>query len=56
MNQTIDDVAFREAFADADGFHIRYLQAGTGDPVLRIHGAAGLDLTLSDALWHRSTA
>jgi pimeloyl-ACP methyl ester carboxylesterase len=50
MNQTIDDVAFREAFADADGFHIRYLQAGTGDPVLRIHGAAGLDLTRSDAL------
>ena len=53
MNQTIDDVAFRESFADADGFRIRYVQAGTGDPVLRIHGAAGLELSRTDALLAR---
>lgn len=50
MNQTIDDVVFREAYAAADGFEVRYLQAGAGEPVLRIHGAAGLDLTRTDYL------
>jgi pimeloyl-ACP methyl ester carboxylesterase len=33
--------AFLERFVDADGFHIRYLEAGRGDPLVHLHGAGG---------------
>ena len=46
----MDDVLFREAHVDADVFRIRYLEAGSGAPVLRIHGATGLQLTRTDTL------
>jgi pimeloyl-ACP methyl ester carboxylesterase len=41
---------FRENFVDADGFRVRYLEAGEGQPVLYIHGAGGLDVGLAEEL------
>lgn len=41
---------FREKFVDADGFHIRYLEAGQGDPIIHVHGAGGLRLYRSHEL------
>jgi pimeloyl-ACP methyl ester carboxylesterase len=35
-------VAFHEGFVEADGFRIRYLEAGAGPPLVCLHGAAGL--------------
>jgi pimeloyl-ACP methyl ester carboxylesterase len=34
-----------ERYIDADGFHIRFLEAGTGDPVVYFHGAGGLRIS-----------
>ena len=33
--------AFTEGFVEADGFRIRYQQAGTGQPLICFHGAGG---------------
>jgi pimeloyl-ACP methyl ester carboxylesterase len=47
---------FREKFVDADGFRIRYLEAGSGTPLVHFHGAGGLHLYRSHellALKHR---
>jgi pimeloyl-ACP methyl ester carboxylesterase len=41
---------FREKFVDADGFHIRYLEAGQGEPIVHFHGAGGLHLYRSHEL------
>jgi pimeloyl-ACP methyl ester carboxylesterase len=41
---------FREQFVDADGFHIRYLEAGQGEPIIHFHGAGGLRLYRSHQL------
>jgi pimeloyl-ACP methyl ester carboxylesterase len=50
-NKTIDaGQAFREKFVDADGFRIRYLEAGSGDPVLYLHGGGGLEITRAHEL------
>ncbi len=38
-------MAFREAWIAADGFRIRYMEAGQGTPLLHLHGAGGLRLT-----------
>jgi len=38
-------VAFREGWIEADGFQIRYLEAGEGTPLVHLHGAGGLRLT-----------
>ena len=38
-------MAFREGFIDADGFRIRYMEAGDGAPLEHLHGAGGLRLT-----------
>ena len=35
---------FREHHIDADGFRIRYLEAGDGPPLVHLHGAGGLRL------------
>ena len=35
---------FKEAFIDADGFHIRYVEAGSGPPLVCLHGGGGLRL------------
>jgi pimeloyl-ACP methyl ester carboxylesterase len=36
------DVAFAERYVEADGFRIRYLEAGQGEPLVCMHGAGGL--------------
>lgn len=41
---------FREKFVDADDFHIRYLEAGQGEPIVHFHGAGGLHLFRSHEL------
>ena len=41
---------FREKYVDADGFRIRYLEAGTGTPLIHFHGAGGLRLYRSHEL------
>jgi len=38
-------VAFTEGHLEADGFRIRYLEAGQGNPVVMLHGAGGLVLS-----------
>jgi pimeloyl-ACP methyl ester carboxylesterase len=37
--------AFREGFVEADGFRIRYAEAGQGAPLVHLHGAGGLRLS-----------
>jgi pimeloyl-ACP methyl ester carboxylesterase len=37
--------AFKEGFVEADGFRIRYMEAGQGVPLVHLHGAGGLRLT-----------
>ena len=37
--------AFRESFVEADGFRIRYMEAGGGPPLVHLHGAGGLRLS-----------
>ena len=37
--------AFREGFVEADGFRIRYMEAGDGPALIHLHGAGGLRLT-----------
>jgi pimeloyl-ACP methyl ester carboxylesterase len=38
-------LGFREDFVEADGFRIRYLEAGAGDAVVMLHSAIGLYVT-----------
>ncbi|MDH3598386.1 MAG: alpha/beta hydrolase [Candidatus Tectomicrobia bacterium] len=44
------DVTFTEGHIEADGFNIRYLSAGQGDPLVGLHGAGGLRLGRAHAL------
>jgi pimeloyl-ACP methyl ester carboxylesterase len=37
--------AFKEGHVEADGFRIRYMEAGHGAPLAHLHGAGGLHLT-----------
>jgi pimeloyl-ACP methyl ester carboxylesterase len=46
-------VAFHEAFIDADGFRIRYMEAGDGPPLVHLHGAGGLRLNAAHDLLAR---
>ncbi|HEY2592645.1 MAG TPA: alpha/beta hydrolase [Chloroflexota bacterium] len=39
---TLAQTRFTEKFVDADGFHIRYLEAGSGRPLVYLHSAGGL--------------
>ncbi|HEY7062694.1 MAG TPA: alpha/beta hydrolase [Chloroflexota bacterium] len=39
---TVEPAAWQERYVDADGFHIRYLEAGQGPPLVWFHGAGGL--------------
>ncbi len=36
--------SFKEAFVEADGFRIRYVEAGSGPPLICLHGGGGLRL------------
>jgi pimeloyl-ACP methyl ester carboxylesterase len=42
--------AFVERYVDADGFHIRYLESGQGEPLVCLHGAGGPRVSRSHAL------
>jgi pimeloyl-ACP methyl ester carboxylesterase len=46
-------VAFAEGFIEADGFRIRYCEAGEGPPLVHLHGAGGLRLTRAHDLLAR---
>jgi pimeloyl-ACP methyl ester carboxylesterase len=35
-------LTFKEGFVEADGFRIRYLEAGQGEPLVMLHGGGGL--------------
>jgi pimeloyl-ACP methyl ester carboxylesterase len=41
---------FREGFVEADGFRIRYCEAGQGTPLVHLHGAGGLRLNVAHDL------
>jgi pimeloyl-ACP methyl ester carboxylesterase len=41
---------FKEAYVDADGFRIRYREAGRGSPLVTLHGAGGLRVSRSHEL------
>lgn len=45
--------AFKEGFVEADGFRIRYLEAGQGASLVHLHGAGGLRLTPAHDLLSR---
>ena len=47
------ETAFREGYVDADGFTIRYMQAGEGAPLVHLHGAGGLRLSPAHELLAR---
>src|SRR5207244_2297819 len=47
------ETAFRERHVDADGFRIRYMEAGAGVPLVHLHGAGGLRLTPAHELLAR---
>ena len=42
LKTTAPATSFREGFVEADGFKIRYLEAGTGEPLVVLHGGGGL--------------
>lgn len=44
---------FREGHVEADGFRIRYMEAGQGTPLVHLHGAGGLRLTPAHDLLSR---
>jgi pimeloyl-ACP methyl ester carboxylesterase len=44
---------FREGHVEADGFRIRYVEAGQGTPLVHLHGAGGLRLTPAHDLLSR---
>jgi pimeloyl-ACP methyl ester carboxylesterase len=43
-------VAFREQWTEADGFRIRYMEAGEGPPLVHLQGAGGMRLNPSHDL------
>ena len=45
---------FRNEFVDADGFRIRYQEAGEGPTIVHLHDTGGLRLTLAHDLLSRS--
>ncbi len=47
-------MSFRESFVNADGFRIRYMEAGDGPPLIHLHGAGGLHLTPAHDLLSQS--
>jgi pimeloyl-ACP methyl ester carboxylesterase len=49
-----DGAAFREGWVEADGFRIRFMEAGDGPPLIHLHGAGGLRLTPAHDLLSRT--
>ena len=48
-----DAASFREGHVEADGFRIRYREAGEGPPLVHLHGAGGMRLSPSHNLLAR---
>lgn len=48
-----DAASFREGHVEADGFRIRYREAGDGPPLVHLHGAGGMRLSPSHELLAR---
>jgi pimeloyl-ACP methyl ester carboxylesterase len=46
-------VAFGEAYVEADGFRIRYVEAGMGPVLVHLHGVGGVSLTPAHDLLSR---
>ncbi|ETX09323.1 alpha/beta fold hydrolase [Candidatus Entotheonella palauensis] len=46
----VPDDLFMEAYVEADGFRIRYCEAGQGEPLVCLHGAGGLRLSPAHTL------
>ncbi len=46
----VPDPLFTEGYIEADGFRMRYKEAGAGEPLVSLHGAGGLRLSRSHAL------
>ena len=46
----VPDVLFTEGYVEADGFRMRYQEAGQGDPLVCLHGAGGLRLSRAHTL------
>jgi pimeloyl-ACP methyl ester carboxylesterase len=46
----IPDGLFTEGYVEADGFRIRYQEAGQGEPLVSLHGAGGLRLSRAHVL------
>jgi pimeloyl-ACP methyl ester carboxylesterase len=44
-DQSAAGSVFKEGHIEADGFRIRYMEAGRGAPLVHLHGAGGLRLT-----------
>ena len=44
MTQAAAGAAFREGHVEADGFRIRYAEAGDGPALVHLHGAGGMRL------------
>jgi pimeloyl-ACP methyl ester carboxylesterase len=51
--ETAQGSAFSEGLVEADGFRIRYMEAGQGTPLVHLHGAGGLRLTPAHELLSR---
>jgi pimeloyl-ACP methyl ester carboxylesterase len=47
------DASFQEGHVEADGFRIRYMEAGEGPPLVHLHGAGGLRLSPAHELLRR---
>jgi pimeloyl-ACP methyl ester carboxylesterase len=47
----IPDALFTEGYVEADGFRIRYQEAGQGEPLVSLHGAGGMKIYRSHALF-----
>ena len=50
---TTPGAVFSEGYVEADGFRIRYMEAGQGTPLVHLHGAGGLRLTPAHDLLSR---
>ena len=51
--KSMPGAAFKEGHVEADGFPIRYMEAGHGAPLVHLHGARGLLLTPAHDLLSR---
>ncbi len=50
MATAVSGALFTEGYVEADGFRIRYREAGQGEPLVSLHGAGGMKLYRSHAL------